>query len=200
MEEDGCRETVIREIVEDKESEGDADYNPQADFNGDGCVTIHDFSLLATNFGQDHRPEEGAAEADASSLSQRCPRAGVRPSFIIDQPIIQAITGQSYRVAVSLAAETPVDGAAAYIDFDASLLKVKRIIAGDTFLLGLQNECQTQRAMIAWAPPPYPPPRGSGVRGEGRGRGVRGEGRGRRVRRERRLRSDDHRIRGSRRW
>jgi hypothetical protein len=64
----------------------------------------------------------------------------------------------------------PVDGAAAYIDFDASLLKVNSITSGNTFDLELQNEFDNQTGMIHFAAgtltPPLPGGEGLGVRGE----------------------------------
>jgi uncharacterized repeat protein (TIGR01451 family) len=143
--------------------EGMTGYDARADFNGDGCVTILDFSLLASNFAQggDHRPEGAAAEADAPTGDA---------SLIIDQPIIQATSGESYLVTVRLEADMPVDGAAAYIDFDASLLKVNAITSGNTFDLELQNEFDNQTGMIHFAAgtltPPLPGREELGVRGD----------------------------------
>lgn len=124
--------------------EAGAAYDARADFNGDDCVTLPDFSLLSMNFGQggDHSPTGRAATQDVLTGNA---------SLIIDQPIIQATTGQSYRVAVRLEADSPVDGAAAYINFDPSLLKVNAIRAGDTFALELQNEFDNQTGIINFA-------------------------------------------------
>jgi hypothetical protein len=54
---------------------------------------------------------------------------------------------------VRAASDMPVDGSAAYIDFDASLLKVNSITSGNTFDLELQNEFDNQTGMIHFAAP-----------------------------------------------
>jgi hypothetical protein len=118
--------------------EGDSNYNPQADFNGDGCVTIIDFSLLASNFGQ------GGQDASA--------RSGEVISNTSEANILaKAGSVQKGQVCVDIqvqAESQPVDGAAAYLVFEPTLLQVEAITLGKALPKGLQNDFDNQLGTI----------------------------------------------------
>jgi len=119
-------------------------YDSRPDFNGDGCVTIVDFSIMRQNFGK------GGDEL----------RSGGSPSLLAEptavlqaEPAAPAIAvGQ--RVTVPLwvdAGGLEVDGAAAYLAFDPTVVQVVAVSAGEALPDLLQNEVDNQAGAVHFA-------------------------------------------------
>jgi len=126
--------------------DGDAGYDTSADFNADGCVTLIDYSLLAGNFGQSGAPDSQLhdaglyAESDGTAVL----------STSLDKSHLAI--GETFDVTIQLQAEgQPVDGAAAYIDFDPAILQVVSITPGDTLSTVILSEYFNENGQVNYA-------------------------------------------------
>lgn len=99
---------------------GNTSFAPRADFDADGWVSLVDFSLLATNFGRmgDIAPR---APGDAYAVT-----LAVVLSLASEASTVAV--GERVRVAILVdARDQTIDGAAAYLDFDPTILRVVEI-------------------------------------------------------------------------
>ena len=116
---------------------GDPGFDLQADFDVDGWVGLIDFSLLAMNFGRagdiDPRaPEDAYAVAPAAAL-------------VLTAEASTVAVNERVRVDVLVdAQDQAVDGAAAYLDFDPTILRVVEINEGDALPIVLLKRFDNQ--------------------------------------------------------
>lgn len=122
---------------------GSSGYDSRADFNGDACVTILDFSLLSANFSR---------SGDSSSLLQVAQMAPPTAHMRI------AIEGRPRAIGDSFTAElsidpggAAVDGAAAYLRFDPTKVRVVQITSGGTLPQTMQQTFEPTTGRIAVA-------------------------------------------------
>ena len=100
-------------------SAGQSSYDPRADFDNSGQVNITDFSLLAGNFGKFGDQTDTSAPLTAR---RALTTSGVTMSLV--PGATDAAPGSIVTLAIQVAAGTqPIDGAAAYINFDPSVFQ-----------------------------------------------------------------------------
>ena len=113
-------------------------YDGRADFNSDGIINLLDFSLLATNFGKAGLASATPALTTASS------------SQVIAQVVRDLTVGETFTLDLAVNAPTTgIDGAAAYLNFDPTLLDVVNIAVDPTLDLTLQQEVNTTSGQVA---------------------------------------------------
>jgi Leucine-rich repeat (LRR) protein/ABC-type glycerol-3-phosphate transport system substrate-binding protein len=123
--------------------QGATGYDDRADFNEDQCVSLLDFSLLSTNFGQ-----AGAAAMQTQALN---PVAG-NVQLAIAPATVKVVSGQVFSVTVQVKAGTQrVDAAQASLDFNPTLLQVRRLTAGTALPLSLQSQFDNAAGTIDFA-------------------------------------------------
>jgi hypothetical protein len=132
---------------------GNAGFDGRADFDGSGCVVLVDFSLLATNFSQC-----GATTPAALVTARRAVRAlsggatsGASAALVVVAPATAKV-GQRFTVAVEVeAGQQPVDGAAAYVNFDPQVLQVEEVTAGSTLGVELHRQVDNAAGSVDYA-------------------------------------------------
>jgi cohesin domain-containing protein len=128
---------------------GNAGFDPRADLDGSGCVILVDFSLLATNFSQ------CAAAAPAASLGASAQRAGeARSGSATVAPVAPTTVGvgRSFRMTLAVkAGQQPVDGAAAYVNFDPTVLQVEGVTAGKRLGVELHRHVDNAAGAVDYA-------------------------------------------------
>ena len=113
-------------------------YDGRADFNSDGIINLLDFSLLATNFGK-----AGLASATPALIT-------ASSSQVIAQVVRDLTVGETFTLDLAVNAPTTgIDGAAAYLNFDPTLLDVVNIAVDPTLDLTLQQEVNTMSGQVA---------------------------------------------------
>jgi parallel beta-helix repeat protein len=133
---------------------GDGAFDGRADFNEDGCVTILDFSLLRTNFGRC---------GDIDVLPTVCARASADTDTVSIGLAASATTvavGETFTLPIQIeAADQPVGGAEAHLDFDPRYLRVvdgagdetDAIVGGEALPDELQNAADNGAGTIDYA-------------------------------------------------
>jgi hypothetical protein len=137
---------------------GNAGFDGSADFDGSGCVVLVDFSLLATNFGQcgDTAPLAfSPTPTPAPVLPVPAARArgavGARGGRAVVAPATVGM-GQRFTVALQVeAGQQPVDGAAAYLNFDPTVLQVEDVTAGNQLGVELQRQLDNAAGTVDYA-------------------------------------------------
>ena len=108
---------------------GDAGFDARADFDLSGCVVLLDFSLLATDFSQCGATAPAASPALAARALAVDASRGGRAALALVAPANVRV-GQRFTVALQVeAGQQPVDGAAAYVNFDPQRLQVEEVTA-----------------------------------------------------------------------
>jgi len=126
---------------------GNPGFDSRADFNGDGCVTIVDFSLLRKNFGLCGAPLPGAAPSVEAAAKAR----GGSAAVVLVAPAGVRV-GQRFTATLQIAAGTrTVDGAAAYVNFDPTVLQVEGLTAGERFGVELQRRLDNAAGHVDYA-------------------------------------------------
>ena len=136
--------------------ESDPEFDERADFNTDHFVSLLDFSLLISNFGQ--------AGDTAASTSTRRPQpatvsrnpldsGGPAAVQLIMQPATTTVqAGQTFEVPLIVQTGTqPIDGAAAYLTFDPTVLQVERIQPGNALTVELTRQFDNTAGRVAYA-------------------------------------------------
>jgi len=143
-------------------SQGQPGYDARADFNQDGQIDIADFSLLRTNFGQVGDISVSSIEPSARSvldLTKYEIYTGT-VTIAIDPASKAASVGEVFTLDIKIqAGSQPVDGAAAYIDFNPTYLVVvdasgnpaTEIIPGSTLATIMQNNVDNNQGKIDYA-------------------------------------------------
>jgi hypothetical protein len=136
---------------------GTPGFDARADFDGSGCVTLVDFSLLATNFGRcGDEPTAGAPSTFAIALPQRR-NAGAGASSagtVVLAAVAPSTVGihESFQVTLRVQAGTQlVDGAAASLNFDPSVLQVLSISAGSTLPVTIVSSFDNDTGTLDYA-------------------------------------------------
>ncbi len=127
---------------------GTPGFDAAADFNGDACVTLLDFSLLATNYGKtgDITPEmivptvPGRLEADGLVLS-------------VDPPTSAWMVGDTFTATIRLQTDgRPLDGVQVSLDFNPRQLRITQVSANPALLPEvLQNEYNNTAGTLDYA-------------------------------------------------
>ena len=113
-------------------------YDSRADFNNDNIINLLDFSLLAKNFGK-----AGLASSPLALTTVNTPQ-------VVAQVVRDLRAGETF--ALDLAVNAPmtgIDGAAAYLNFDPTLLEVATITGDPTLDLSLQQEIDNPNGQVA---------------------------------------------------
>jgi len=120
-------------------------YDERADFDGNGCVKMVDFSLLATNFGAtgERTPDDPAQRrASRSSLHGKV-------GLTIEPSHNSLVAGDLFTATIRVeAGKQRVDGVAAYLDFDPTVLQVVGITAGEALPVPIDNQFDNQNGQI----------------------------------------------------
>ena len=132
---------------------GNAGFDGRADFDGSGCVVLLDFSLLTTNFSQC-----GVTTPAALATARRAGRAlagavtsGGRAALAVTAPATVRV-GQRFTVALQVeAGQQPVDGAAAYVNFDPQVLQVEEVTAGSKLGVELRRQVDNAAGSVDYA-------------------------------------------------
>lgn len=115
---------------------GAASYDGRADFDGDACVTLLDFSILRSNYGA-----SGGSAVSSSALLPPMGSSGDRSAHLsINLPLTPIQLGG--RFAATLWVETghlPIDGAAAYLNFNSGVLQITAIKPGNMLPTVIQS-------------------------------------------------------------
>ena len=119
---------------------GDPGYDARADFNGDACVTLLDFSLLATNFG-------AAGQTKAALAPTPKPPAPTVALTLERVPTLSADGSVAVAVRVQAGAQ-PVDGVAAYLDFDPKQWQVAALTPGGALPLTMQSSVDNKTGAV----------------------------------------------------
>lgn len=120
-------------------------YDSRADFNQDTCVLLTDFSMLATNFGQAGQLRPQRYRAPLAPLAKTV-------QLVMDPSSPAVKPGQVFTLTVRVqAGAQAVDGAQASLNFDPKALRVRRLIDGGVFTLGLQNKFDNNAGTIDFA-------------------------------------------------
>ncbi len=130
---------------------GDPNYDPRADFNENDFITLQDFSLLTQNFNTQGETPSGLAGGAAAfvgaqtnslgadvplrsssetlaQLSNVTPANAGEADIAIEPQSTSVEIGDTFTVTVVVRTGTqPINGAAAYFDFDPSILQVKSL-------------------------------------------------------------------------
>ena len=133
---------------------GAGGYDARTDFNGDTCATLLDFSLLRTNFGSSGDSAPAAqlrAEPPSAAALAGAAEQSTAPTLVLAPAGLTVTAGSIFTVAVQMRTTQPVDGAAAYIDFDPAVLKVAGLSPGGTLPLNLQNQVDNVSGRINFA-------------------------------------------------
>ena len=132
---------------------GNAGFDGRADFDGSGCVVLLDFSLLTTNFSQCGVTTPAAlvtARRAGRALTGAATSGGRAALAVVAPPTVKV--GQRFTVALQVeAGQQPVDGAAAYVNFDPSVLQVEEVTAGGQFGLELQRQVDNAAGTVNYA-------------------------------------------------
>jgi hypothetical protein len=130
---------------------GDEGFDARADMSGDGCVVLMDFSLLASNFGQcgDGHPGSGTAASLAPRTAATSGRVEAR-IFVAAPAAVPVSTTFDVAILVD-GGESAIDGAAAYLDFDPTVLEVVAVRPGVSLPLVLDLETDRQRGRLGVA-------------------------------------------------
>ncbi len=116
---------------------GDAGFEPQADFDVDGWVGLVDFSLLAANFGR-------MGDIDPRAPGDSYAVAPVVVLSLAPETSTVALGGRVHVAILVDARDQAIDGAAAYLDFDPTILRVVEIREGDALPIVLQKRFDNQ--------------------------------------------------------
>ena len=140
---------------------GAVGFDARADFDGSGCVVLVDFSLLATNFGQcgDTAPLSFAAAATPTSVAPAPParaRAadGARGGGVVVAVLAPATVRMERSFTVALQVEAgpqAVDAAAAYLNFDPTVLQVEEVTAGNRLGVELRRQVDGAAGTVDYA-------------------------------------------------
>jgi RHS repeat-associated protein len=140
---------------------GQPGFNPQADFNNSGQINIRDFSLLATSFGLSG--DQAARSAAGRAASARPNGAGVANgvNLTLIPSVANPAPGSRFDVALqAVAGAQPVDGVAAYLTYDPSVLELTDASgnpattvdgSGSPLTLPLQNAVDATSGQISYA-------------------------------------------------
>jgi len=127
---------------------GNANYDSRADFNGDNCITLLDFSILRSNFSTSGdsfaafdtpQPPDSLPTELSAQLSVTTPDEALHPGDSFTAPI-WVESHSSY-----------IDGAAAFLTFDPSVLHVVTITAGDRLTSVLHERIDNQTGSVHFA-------------------------------------------------
>ena len=129
---------------------GDAGFDARADFDGSGCVVLLDFSLMTTNFGQCGATAPQTSAPAARALAVGASRGG-RAALAVVAPATVRM-GQHFTVALQVdGAQQPVDGAAAYLNFDPQMLQVEEVTAGGPLGVELHRRVDNAAGSVDYA-------------------------------------------------
>jgi hypothetical protein len=129
---------------------GDAGFDARADFDLTGCVVLLDFSLLATDFSQCGATAPAPPALVARALAVGASRAG-RAALAVVAPATVRV-GQRFTVALQVeAGQQPVDGAAAYVDFDPQVLQVEEVTVGSRLGVELHQRVDNAAGTVDYA-------------------------------------------------
>ncbi|MGB0387819.1 MAG: hypothetical protein ACPGWR_23620 [Ardenticatenaceae bacterium] len=137
--------------------QGDATYQEGADLDKDECITFTDLSLLSTNFGRDDA--NPTQPVPSSTSGHDTAQDGLS---VLIAPLTTTISvEQPFTVTVQVQAGSQlVDGSAAYLHFDPTILQVQQITNSNSLPLQLQNSFDNQsgtiRFMAGATSEPYP--------------------------------------------
>jgi len=124
--------------------QGATGYDDRADFDEDQCVGPLDFSLLAPNYGQ-------AGQPSGPALAQVQPQNG-SVQLIVDPAVTTIKPGELFTVTVKVqAGAQTIEGAQASLDFNPTLVRVRKITAGTTFPQILQNQYDNTAGTVDFA-------------------------------------------------
>ena len=127
---------------------GDGGFDARADFDLSGCVVLVDFSLLSSNFGQCGAAPSGPVRAAARAAREA--RSGPAALSVV-APATVAV-GERFTVTLTVeAGPQPVDGAAAYVNFDPTMVQVEGVTAGEVFAVELQRQVDNAAGTIDYA-------------------------------------------------
>lgn len=123
-------------------------YDERADFDGNACVNITDFSLLATNFvATGERAPDDPAQRRASQSRLHGP-AGLT----IEPSSNTLAVGDLFTATIRVeAGKQRVDGVAAYLDFDPTVIQVVSITNSRALPLQIQNSIDNENGQILFA-------------------------------------------------
>jgi cysteine-rich repeat protein len=133
---------------------GDAGFDARADFDLSGCAVLVDFSLLASNFSQCGATAPGPPPPLAA-LAARARAVGAnrggRAALAVVAPATVEV-GQRFSVALQIeAGQQPVDGAAAYLNFDPRMLLVEEVTAGGQLRVQLHQQVDNAAGKVDYA-------------------------------------------------
>jgi Dockerin type I domain len=113
-------------------------YDSRADFNNDNIINLLDFSLLAKNFGT-----AGLASFPLALTTVSTPQ-------VVAQVVRDLRAGETFALDLAVNAPTTgIDGAAAYLTFDPTLLEVDTITGDPMLDLSLQQEIDNPNGQVA---------------------------------------------------
>jgi hypothetical protein len=127
---------------------GNAGYDSRADFNGDACITLLDFSILRSNYGASG---DSAIQPSAMRPSMGLP-ASRSAHLSVNLPLTPVQVGD--RFAAALWVETgdlPVDGAAAYLNFNSGILQIAAITPGVILPTVIQSHFDNAAGVLSFA-------------------------------------------------
>ena len=131
---------------------GGEGYDSRADFNEDTCVTLPDLSLLATNFGEEGQGEmRGAVGKGGAAVYAKAARAGSVVLAAVPCSTLPAV-GETVDVDIEVqAGDHLVDGAAAYLAYDPTVLEIESVIAGDTLPVPILSRIDKAAGILEFA-------------------------------------------------
>ena len=133
---------------------GDVGFNTRSDFNGDDCVTLIDFSILRSNFGVSGANISGTNIGDkqtATPLNPNDIQANLSAHLSLAAPNEVLNPGDFFTVSIWIDSSTIVDGAAAYLSFNPSVIQVSTLTAGDRLTTILQSRLDNKHGRISFS-------------------------------------------------
>jgi subtilisin family serine protease len=121
---------------------GEMTFDSRSDFNGDGCITLLDFTILRSNYGASSVDRQVVMARPASAPSAR---------LLFDLQAGVFKPGNRFAADVLVENAGSVDGAAAYIAFDPSVVRVAGIVPGSALSHRIQQSYDNQTGRIALA-------------------------------------------------
>ncbi|HHY58403.1 MAG TPA: S8 family serine peptidase [Chloroflexi bacterium] len=122
---------------------GDEGYDARSDFNGDTCITLLDFSILRSNYG--------AGNADIQQVSASPQGGDATANLRLDLYAPALKPGDRFLVDVVVEAGSGIDGAAAYLTYDPTIVQVVEITPGAQLSHLIQSEFDNQTGRLAFA-------------------------------------------------
>jgi len=162
----------------------------EGDANDDNCVTILDFSILASTFGlgtgepgfdpsADFNQDTSVTILDFSLLAANFEQCGApEPSIPPVMPVVSGGTvvmavvpsmtevnvGERFEIVVEVqAGEQEVDAASAYLNFDPTIVRVDEMVSGGVLPIELANRFDNSAGTINFAAGTLSPPIPSGT-------------------------------------